>query len=175
MSVSVNASHASLFCAEAWGSEPRFTWLHDNAAVTTALGRVSVDGKTLFFSSTPVCGHFTCVVSNRLGHSSATYTAGMLLETHTCRPEPCRPTHLYKHSCRAVLELTVSVVCVLRSLPERGRGRGGGVGVSAGPACPRRRTGLPAVEVHTRTHKYTHTHLYTHICTSIHTHRHICT
>ncbi|XP_067094652.1 neurotrimin [Osmerus mordax] len=79
VSVSVNASHASLFCAEAWGSEPRFTWLHDNAAVTTALGRVSADGKTLFFSSTPVCGHFTCVVSNRLGHSSATYTA-----------EPCR-------------------------------------------------------------------------------------
>lgn len=76
VSVSVNASHASLFCSEAWGSEPRFSWLHENMAVTAATGRVSPDGRTLFFSSVPACGHFTCLVSNTLGHSSATYTAG---------------------------------------------------------------------------------------------------
>lgn len=75
VSVSVNASHASLFCSEAWGSEPRFSWLHDNMAITEATGRVAPDGRTLFFSSSSACGHFTCVVSNQLGHSSATYTA----------------------------------------------------------------------------------------------------
>ena len=76
MSVGVNDSHSSLVCTEAWGTDPTFSWLHDRAAVTAALGRVSPDGKTLAVSHSPLCGHFTCVVSNKLGYSSATYTAG---------------------------------------------------------------------------------------------------
>ncbi|XP_030214104.1 uncharacterized protein si:dkeyp-97a10.2 [Gadus morhua] len=75
VSVGVNDSHSSLVCTEAWGTDPTFSWLHDRAAVTAALGRVSPDGKTLAVSHSPLCGHFTCVVSNKLGYSSATYTA----------------------------------------------------------------------------------------------------
>ncbi|XP_036395762.1 uncharacterized protein si:dkeyp-97a10.2 [Megalops cyprinoides] len=74
VSVSINVSHSVLSCGEAWGTDPSFSWLHDSVAVTPQVGRVSADGKTLHLSTTP-CGHFTCIVSNSLGHSSATYTA----------------------------------------------------------------------------------------------------
>ncbi|XP_066500253.1 uncharacterized protein si:dkeyp-97a10.2 isoform X2 [Hoplias malabaricus] len=74
VSVMVNVSHSVLHCREAWGTEPAFYWLHEQVAVTEAVGKVSADGSTLQLS-TPMCGHFTCVVSNKLGHSSATYTA----------------------------------------------------------------------------------------------------
>ncbi|XP_043116297.1 uncharacterized protein si:dkeyp-97a10.2 isoform X1 [Puntigrus tetrazona] len=74
VSVMVNVSHSVLHCMEAWGTEPSFTWLHEKAAVTEKVGRVSADGTSLDVSGT-FCGHFTCVVSNKLGHSSATYTA----------------------------------------------------------------------------------------------------
>ncbi|XP_052002591.1 SLAM family member 9 [Xyrauchen texanus] len=74
VSVMVNVSHCTLHCMEAWGTEPTFTWLHEQAAVTEEVGRVSADGTSLYISSS-CCGHFTCVVSNKLGHSSGTYTA----------------------------------------------------------------------------------------------------
>ncbi|XP_051577386.1 uncharacterized protein LOC127454311 [Myxocyprinus asiaticus] len=74
VSVMVNVSHCILHCLEAWGTEPTFTWLHEQAAVTETVGHVSADGTSLYVSST-FCGHFTCVVSNKLGQSSATYTA----------------------------------------------------------------------------------------------------
>ncbi|XP_056142598.1 uncharacterized protein si:dkeyp-97a10.2 [Lampris incognitus] len=75
VSVSVNVSHSTLVCGEAWGTDPGFTWLHERAAITAAVGRVSKDGKSLYVSTKPLCGHFTCVVQNKLGHTSATYTA----------------------------------------------------------------------------------------------------
>ncbi|KAM6935389.1 uncharacterized protein PEZ65_005750 isoform 1-T2 [Lycodopsis pacificus] len=75
VSVSVNVSHSSLVCGEAWGTEPRFSWFHERVAITNTVGRVSRDGTTLSVTTTPICGHFTCTVSNKLGHSSATYTA----------------------------------------------------------------------------------------------------
>lgn len=75
VSVMVNVSHSVLHCMEAWGTEPSFSWLHEKVAVTEKVGHVSADGATLIVSGT-FCGHFTCVVSNKLGHSSATYTAG---------------------------------------------------------------------------------------------------
>ncbi|XP_034409961.1 uncharacterized protein si:dkeyp-97a10.2 [Cyclopterus lumpus] len=75
VSVSVNVSHSSLVCGEAWGTEPHFSWFHERVAITEAVGRVSRDGTTLIMTKTPVCGHFTCMVSNKLGHSSAIYTA----------------------------------------------------------------------------------------------------
>lgn len=81
VSVMVNVSHAVLHCMEAWGTEPSFTWLHEKVLVTGKVGRVSADGASLFVSGS-FCGHFTCVVSNKLGHSSATYTA-----------EPCESTN----------------------------------------------------------------------------------
>ncbi|KAI5611969.1 vascular endothelial growth factor receptor 1 [Silurus asotus] len=74
VSVMVNVTHSSLHCMEAWGTEPVFRWLHEKAAVTEAVGRVSDDGTSLYLNSAP-CGHYTCMVSNKLGHSSATYTA----------------------------------------------------------------------------------------------------
>ncbi|XP_016110359.1 uncharacterized protein [Sinocyclocheilus grahami] len=74
VSVMVNVSHSVLHCMEAWGTEPTFTWLHEQVVVTEKVGRVSADGTSLYVSGT-FCGHFTCVVSNKLGHSSATYTA----------------------------------------------------------------------------------------------------
>nr|XP_040022186.1 uncharacterized protein si:dkeyp-97a10.2 [Gasterosteus aculeatus aculeatus]XP_040022187.1 uncharacterized protein si:dkeyp-97a10.2 [Gasterosteus aculeatus aculeatus] len=86
VSVSINVSHASLLCGEAWGTEPRFSWFHERVAVTDAVGRVSGDGTTLFVTRTPFCGHFTCVVSNKLGHSAASYTAA------PCRTEGRGPT-----------------------------------------------------------------------------------
>ncbi|AWO96139.1 Hypothetical protein SMAX5B_002566 [Scophthalmus maximus] len=75
VSVSINVSHSSLVCGEAWGTEPHFSWLHERAAIATAVGKVSKDGTTLLVTMTPICGHFTCMVSNKLGYSSATYTA----------------------------------------------------------------------------------------------------
>ncbi|XP_056237082.1 uncharacterized protein si:dkeyp-97a10.2 isoform X3 [Seriola aureovittata] len=76
VSVSINVSHSSLVCGEAWGTDPRFYWLHERATITKTVGNVSPDGATLSVTMTPICGHFTCVVSNKLGYSSATYTAG---------------------------------------------------------------------------------------------------
>nr|XP_057940032.1 uncharacterized protein si:dkeyp-97a10.2 [Doryrhamphus excisus] len=75
VTVSINASHSALVCGEAWGTEPHFSWLHERAAVTPAVGAVSEDGSTLVVTKAPLCGHFTCIVSNRLGYSAATYTA----------------------------------------------------------------------------------------------------
>ncbi|KAJ3598467.1 hypothetical protein NHX12_001977, partial [Muraenolepis orangiensis] len=75
VSVGVNVSVSSLVCTEAWGTDPVFSWLHERAAVTAVVGRVSADGKTLAVSHSPLCGHFTCMVSNKLGYSSATYSA----------------------------------------------------------------------------------------------------
>lgn len=92
VSVMVNVSHSILHCMEAWGTEPVFRWLHEKVAVTEAVGRVSADGSSLYLS-TALCGHFTCMVSNKLGHSSATYTA-----------EPCE---------REGRGTTVAVVCLV--------------------------------------------------------------
>ncbi|XP_062841570.1 uncharacterized protein si:dkeyp-97a10.2 [Trichomycterus rosablanca] len=74
VSVMVNVSHDILHCTEAWGTEPVFRWLHEQEVVTEDVGRVSADGASLYLKS-KLCGHFTCVVSNKLGHSSDTYTA----------------------------------------------------------------------------------------------------
>ncbi|KAI4890762.1 hypothetical protein NFI96_014115 [Prochilodus magdalenae] len=73
VSVMVNVSHSILHCREAWGTDPVFSWMHEKVTVTDNVGKVSADGSTLHLSI-PLCGHFTCVVSNKLGHSSATYT-----------------------------------------------------------------------------------------------------
>ncbi|KAM9309337.1 uncharacterized protein KZ484_025428 isoform 1-T2 [Pholidichthys leucotaenia] len=75
VSVSINISHSLLLCGEAWGTDPSFSWLYEKAAITQTVGTVSKDGTKLFVSMTPICGHFTCIVSNKLGHSSDTYTA----------------------------------------------------------------------------------------------------
>ncbi|XP_070822906.1 uncharacterized protein [Chaetodon trifascialis] len=75
VSVSINVSHSLLVCGEAWGTEPHFSWLYERVAITKTVGSVSKDGTTLLVTMTPFCGHFTCVVSNKLGYSSATYTA----------------------------------------------------------------------------------------------------
>ncbi|XP_059195575.1 uncharacterized protein si:dkeyp-97a10.2 isoform X2 [Centropristis striata] len=75
VSVSINESHSSLVCGEAWGTDPHFSWLHERVAITKTVGSISKDGTTLFVTITPICGHFTCLVSNKMGDSSATYTA----------------------------------------------------------------------------------------------------
>ncbi|GAA6220427.1 uncharacterized protein LOC108899544 isoform X1 [Lates japonicus] len=75
VSVSINVSHSLLVCGEAWGTDPHFSWLHERVAITKTVGNVSKDGTTLFVTKKPICGHFTCMVSNKLGYSSATYTA----------------------------------------------------------------------------------------------------
>lgn len=75
VSVRMNMSHSSLICGEAWGTDPHFSWLYESVAVAKAVGKISKDGTTLFVTMTPICGHFTCMVSNKLGDSSATYTA----------------------------------------------------------------------------------------------------
>ncbi|XP_051263742.1 uncharacterized protein si:dkeyp-97a10.2 [Dicentrarchus labrax] len=75
VSVSINVSHSSLVCGEAWGTDPNFSWLYERVAITKTVGTVSNDGTTLFVTKTPICGHFTCMVSNKLGYSTATYTA----------------------------------------------------------------------------------------------------
>ncbi|XP_062394578.1 uncharacterized protein si:dkeyp-97a10.2 [Sardina pilchardus] len=74
VSVMVNVSHTSLHCKEAWGTQPVFSWMHEQAKVDGSHGRLSPDNSTLFVTAR-LCGLFTCVVSNRLGHSSATYTS----------------------------------------------------------------------------------------------------
>ena len=76
VSVSINVSHSLLVCGEAWGTDPRFSWLHERAAITKSVGTVSKDGTILRVAMAPICGHFTCMVSNKRSHSSATYTAG---------------------------------------------------------------------------------------------------
>ncbi|XP_029360544.1 uncharacterized protein LOC115045151 isoform X2 [Echeneis naucrates] len=75
VSVSINVSHSSLVCGEAWGTDPHFSWLHEKNSITKTVGKVSTDGTTLFVTMLPICGHFTCMVGNKLGYSSATYTA----------------------------------------------------------------------------------------------------
>ncbi|XP_023131997.1 uncharacterized protein si:dkeyp-97a10.2 isoform X1 [Amphiprion ocellaris] len=75
VSVSINVSHSSLVCGEAWGTDPSFSWLYERAAITTTVGKISNDGTTLVVTMTPICGHFTCMVSNKLGYNTATYTA----------------------------------------------------------------------------------------------------
>ncbi|XP_056900139.1 uncharacterized protein si:dkeyp-97a10.2 isoform X2 [Takifugu flavidus] len=75
VSVSINISHSSLLCGEAWGTDPRFSWFYERVAVDDTVGRVSKDGATLYVTKMPFCGHFTCTVSNKLGYSSAAYTA----------------------------------------------------------------------------------------------------
>lgn len=79
VSVSINMSHSLLVCTEAWGTDPRFSWRHESADITKAVGKVSNNGTILIITMSPLCGHFTCIVSNKLGHSSATYTAGTAL------------------------------------------------------------------------------------------------
>ncbi|KAM9798180.1 uncharacterized protein ACB057_009227 [Neosynchiropus ocellatus] len=76
VTVSLNATHSWLICGEAWGTEPSFSWLHERVAVTNTVGEVSKDGSVLVVTMAPLCGHFTCLVSNKRGYSSATYTAG---------------------------------------------------------------------------------------------------
>lgn len=75
VSVSINVSHSLLVCGEAWGTDPHFSWLHERVAITRSVGMISKDGTTLFVTMAPICGHFTCMVSNKRSHSSATYTA----------------------------------------------------------------------------------------------------
>ncbi|XP_053289666.1 uncharacterized protein si:dkeyp-97a10.2 isoform X1 [Pleuronectes platessa] len=75
VSVSVNVTHSSLVCGEAWGTDPHFSWLHERVAISTTVGKVSGDGSMLSVTMSPICGHFTCMVSNKMGYSSATYTA----------------------------------------------------------------------------------------------------
>lgn len=87
VSVSINVSHSLLVCGEAWGTDPHFSWLHERVAITKTVGNVSKDGTTLFVTKKPICGHFTCMVSNKLGYSSATYTAGTILTLYClCLP-----------------------------------------------------------------------------------------
>lgn len=76
VSVSINVSHSVLVCAEAWGTEPNFSWLYNRVALTQTVGEVSRDGTTLHITQSPICGCFTCRVSNKLGYATATYTAG---------------------------------------------------------------------------------------------------
>lgn len=75
VTVSINASHSMLVCGETWGTDPHFSWLHERVAITQSVGTVSKDGTVLSVTMKPFCGHFTCTVSNKLSHSSATYTA----------------------------------------------------------------------------------------------------
>lgn len=77
VSVSINVSHSLLVCGEAWGTEPHFSWLHERVAITKNVGQVSKDGTALLVTMVPLCGHFTCMVSNKRSYSSATYTAGL--------------------------------------------------------------------------------------------------
>lgn len=76
VSVSINVSHSVLVCAEAWGTEPNFSWLYNRVELTHTVGEVSHNGTTLRITQSPICGRFTCKVSNKLGSATATYTAG---------------------------------------------------------------------------------------------------
>ncbi|XP_061814733.1 uncharacterized protein [Nerophis lumbriciformis] len=102
VTVSINASHSLLVCGEAWGTEPHFSWLHERAAVTQSVGRLSEDGSRLLVTKVPLCGHFTCIVSNQLGYSAATYTAA-----------PCEA---------AGVSATTAAVCCLIGLQVLGGG-----------------------------------------------------
>lgn len=75
VSVSINVSHSMLVCAEAWGTEPTFSWLYNRVALTQTVGQVSRDGTVLRITQSPICGRFTCRVSNKLGYATASYTA----------------------------------------------------------------------------------------------------
>uniref|UniRef100_A0AAV2M9D5 Ig-like domain-containing protein n=1 Tax=Knipowitschia caucasica TaxID=637954 RepID=A0AAV2M9D5_KNICA len=75
VSVSISQSQSELVCAEAWGTEPHYSWLHDRATVSQTVGRVSQDGTRLRITQSPVCGRFTCRIHNKLGSATATYTA----------------------------------------------------------------------------------------------------
>lgn len=88
VTVVVNVSHTSLHCREAWGSEPVFSWLHEQAKVDSSLGRLSDDNSTLYVTS-PLCGHYTCRVSNKLGYSSGTYVTGKSLRSRWIRSRLC--------------------------------------------------------------------------------------
>ncbi|XP_033837081.1 uncharacterized protein si:dkeyp-97a10.2 [Periophthalmus magnuspinnatus] len=81
VSVSINVSHSVLVCGEAWGTEPHFSWLYNRRALTQTVGQVSPDGTRLYITQRPICGCFTCMVQNKLGYATATYTAG------NCDPE----------------------------------------------------------------------------------------
>ncbi|KAI1894828.1 hypothetical protein AGOR_G00119770 [Albula goreensis] len=97
VSVAINVSHSLLSCGEAWGTDPHFSWLHESGVISEEVGRMSLDGKVLYLKATP-CGHFTCIVSNSLGHSSATYTA-----------EPCERQG--SGATVAVVVLVILLVC----------------------------------------------------------------
>ncbi|CAJ1062765.1 uncharacterized protein si:dkeyp-97a10.2 [Xyrichtys novacula] len=75
VTVSINVSHSSLVCGEAWGTDPHFSWLHERMAITQTVGTISKDGTTLIVTMKPFCGHFTCIVSNKLSFSSGSFTA----------------------------------------------------------------------------------------------------
>lgn len=75
VTVSINVSHSVLVCAEAWGTEPNFSWFYNRVALTQTVGEVSQDGTTLQITQSPICGRFTCRVSNKLGYATATYAA----------------------------------------------------------------------------------------------------
>ncbi|XP_077432780.1 uncharacterized protein LOC144058273 isoform X2 [Vanacampus margaritifer] len=117
VTVSINVSHSSLVCGEAWGTEPQFSWLHERDAVTGSVGRVSADGATLVVTKLPICGHFTCVVSNKMGYSSATYTAA-----------PCEPSGISGSTvaivCLVVLQILAGGLAFLLWRRYRNRNRG---------------------------------------------------
>lgn len=100
VSVSINVSHSVLVCAEAWGTEPTFSWLYNRMALTRTVGQVSQDGTTLHVTQTPVCGTFTCRVSNKLGHATATYPTGS-----------CEPPQDNTGTIAAVVCVLVLLVC----------------------------------------------------------------
>lgn len=76
VSVSINVSHSVLVCAEAWGTEPNYSWQHNRLELSHTVAEVSQDGTTLQVLQSPMCGRFTCRVSNKLGYATATYIAG---------------------------------------------------------------------------------------------------
>nr|XP_023668782.1 T-lymphocyte surface antigen Ly-9-like [Paramormyrops kingsleyae] len=97
VSTSINTSHPSLHC-EASGTDPHFSWLHEEQTVPREMGYLSADSRMLYLSSEP-CGHFTCVVSNSIGKDSASFMA-----------EPCKR---HRSSTPAV---TISLTVLLSSV-----------------------------------------------------------
>lgn len=100
VSVSINVSHSLLVCAEAWGTEPNFSWLYNRVALTQTVGEVSQDGTTLHITQSPICGRFTCRVSNKLGYATATYTAAT-----------CETQKDHSGTIAAVLCLLMLLIC----------------------------------------------------------------